>query len=66
RGLSPDDFGREFSTGREKFRFAGTDPRRPKYPISATRFSDGKSYKFTAENVALLLRAAMKDVLPNN
>jgi hypothetical protein len=63
-GLSPDDFGREFSTGRERFRVAGIDPRRPKYPISATRIPDGKGYKFTAENVALLLKAAMKDVSP--
>lgn len=64
-GLSPDDFGREFSTGLERFRVAGIDPRRPKYPISATRIPDGKGYKFTAENVALLLKAAMKDVSPN-
>jgi len=61
-GLSPDDFGREFSTGQERFRVAGIDPRRPKYPISATRIPDGKGYKFTAENVALLLKAAMRDV----
>jgi len=63
-GLSPDDFGREFSTGRERFRVAGIDPRRPKYPISATRIPDGNGYKFTAENVALLLMAAMKEVSP--
>lgn len=63
-GLSPDDFGREFSTGRERFSVAGIDPRRPKYPISATRVPDGKGDKFTAENVPLLLRAAMRDVSP--
>ena len=63
-GLSPDDFGREFSTGRERVRVAGIDPRRPKYPISARRIPDGKGYKFTTENVALLLQAAMKDVSP--
>lgn len=63
-GLSPDDFGREFSTGRERFRIAGIDPRRPKYPISALRIPDGKGYKFTPENVALLLQAAMKDISP--
>ncbi|WP_412507456.1 hypothetical protein [Roseovarius sp. SYSU LYC5161] len=63
-GLSPDDFGREFSTGRERFRVAGIEPRRPKYPISATRVPDGKGYKFTAENVALLLQAAIRDVSP--
>ena len=61
-GLSPDDFGREFSTGQERFRVAAIDPRRPKYPISATRIPDGKGYKFTAENVAVLLKAAMRDV----
>lgn len=63
-GLRPDDFGREFSTGRERFRLAGIDPSRPKYPISAVRIPDGKGFKFTAENVALLLNAAMKDVSP--
>ncbi|WP_246018296.1 hypothetical protein [Pelagibacterium montanilacus] len=63
-GLSPDDFGREFSTGRDRFRVAGIDPRRPKYPISANRIPDGKGYKFTAENVAFLLQAAIKDVTP--
>lgn len=64
-GLSPDDFGREFSTGQEWFRVAGINPRRPKYPISATRLLDGKGYKFTAANVAMLLKVAIKDVSPS-
>jgi len=64
-GLSPDDFGREFSTGQEWFRVAGINPRRPKYPISATRLVDGKGFRFTAENVAMLLKASMKDVSPD-
>ena len=63
-GMSPDDFGREFSTVLERFRVVGIDPRRPKYPISVARNPDGKRYKFTAENMALLLKAAMKDVSP--
>ncbi len=63
-GLSPDDFGREFSTGRDRFRVAGLNPRRPRYPVSATRIPDGKGYKFTAENVALLLKASLKDISP--
>ncbi|ROT98117.1 hypothetical protein [Histidinibacterium lentulum] len=63
-GLSADDFGREFSTGRERFRVTGIDPRRPRYPISAKRIPDGKDYKFTAENVARLLQAAMRTVSP--
>lgn len=52
-------------TGRERIRVAGIDPRRPKYPISATRIPDGKGYKFIAENVALLLQAAMEDMSPD-
>lgn len=37
-------------------------PVRPKCPISARRIPDGAGYEFTAETVALLLQAAMKDV----
>ncbi|MGP3699835.1 hypothetical protein [Rhodobacter sp. NSM] len=63
-GLSPEDYGREFSTGRARFRIAGLDPRRPRYPVSAERIPDGQGFKFTADHVALLLRAEMKDVTP--
>jgi hypothetical protein len=63
-GLSPSDFGREFSTGRDKFKITGIDPRRPKYPISAERVPDRQGFKFTGEQVALLLQAGMKDVTP--
>lgn len=63
-GLSPADYGRPFSTGREQFRITGIDPRRPKYPVSAERIPDGQGFKFTAEQVALLLQKGMKDVTP--
>ena len=63
-GLSPADYGRQFSTGREQFRITGIDPRRPKYPVSAERIPDGQGFKFTAEQVALLLQSGMKDVTP--
>lgn len=63
-GLSPADYGRQFSTGREHFRITGIDPRRPKYPVSAERIPDGQVFKFTAEQVALLLQKGMKDVTP--
>lgn len=63
-GLSPADYGRQFSTGREHFRITGIDPRRPKYPVSAERIPDGQGFKFTAEQVALLLQKGMKDVTP--
>lgn len=59
-GLSAADFGCEFSTGRERFRITGIDPKRPRYPISAERIPDRKGFKFTAENVAILLQAQSK------
>lgn len=63
-GLSPTDFGRQFSTGREHFRITGIDPRRPKYPVSAERIPDGQGFKFTIEQVAILLQKGMRDVTP--
>ena len=55
-GLSPDDFGQEFSTGRETFRIVGIETRRPKYPINVERQPDRQGFKFTAENVAMCLK----------
>ena len=63
-GLSAADYGRQFSTGREQFRIVGIDPRRPKYPVSAERIPDGQGFKFTADQVALLLQKGMRDVTP--
>lgn len=63
-GLSPADFGRQFSTGRESFRITGIDPRRPKYPVSAQRIPDGQGFKFSIEQVATQLQKGMKDVTP--
>ena len=63
-GLSAADYGRQFSTGRETFRLVGIDPRRPKYPISAERIPDGQGFKFTADQVSLLLQKGMRDVTP--
>ncbi|MCP4779746.1 MAG: hypothetical protein GY877_03095, partial [Hyphomicrobium sp.] len=56
-GLAPQDYGAEFSNGRERFRITGIDPKRPKYPISVERLPDRQNFKFTAENVTLLLKA---------
>ncbi|MDT8855942.1 hypothetical protein RNZ50_13155 [Paracoccaceae bacterium Fryx2] len=64
-GLSATDYGRQFSTGRETFRIVGIDPRRPKYPVSAERIPDGQGFKFTSDQVALLLQKEMRDVTPN-
>ncbi|MDX8481530.1 hypothetical protein RFN28_24150 [Mesorhizobium sp. VK24D] len=59
-GLAASDLGREFTTGSERFRITGIDPKRPKYPISAERIPDRRGFKFTAENVAMLLKAQTK------
>lgn len=59
-GLAASDFGREFTTGSDRFRITGIDPKRPKYPISAERIPDRRGFKFTAENVAMLLQAKAK------
>jgi len=56
-GLAASDFGSEFVIGGERFRITGIDPKRPKYPVSAERQPDRRSFKFKAENVALLLQA---------
>ena len=63
-GLSPTDYGRQFSTGREQFRITGIDPRRPKYPVSVVRIPDGQEFKFTVDQVALLLQQGVRDVTP--
>ena len=54
-GLRADHFGAEFVSNGECFRITGLNPNRPRYPISAERIFDGRSFKFTAENVALKL-----------
>ena len=59
-GLASSDFGREFTAGGERFRITGIDPKRPKYPVSAERLPDRRGFKFTAENVAMLLKAQSK------
>lgn len=61
-GLSAADYGRQFSTGRELFKITGIDPRRPKYPVSAERIPDGQGFKFSSDQVALLLQKGMRDV----
>lgn len=59
-GLEAADFEREFVAGGERFRITGIDPRRPKYPISVKRIPDRRRFKFTADNVVMLLKAQAK------
>jgi len=57
-GLSPDDFGAEFSHRGSRFRVRGIKPKSTRYPVLAERLSDGKTFKFEAELVKSLLPAA--------
>ena len=55
-GLEPSDFGRTFRTRDELFRIVAINPNRPKYPISVERVSDGRGFKFPADNVVIYLQ----------
>ena len=57
-GLEPADYGRTFRSQGQTFRITAINPNRHKYPISAERLADGRSYKFAAENVVMYLRAS--------
>jgi len=57
-GLEPSDHGRTFRSNDELFRIVAINPNRPKYPVSAERISDGKGFKFPAENVVMYLRCS--------
>ena len=56
----PNNFEREFITGGQRVRITGIDPRRPKYPLPVERIPDRRSFKFTADNVAMLLKTRVK------
>lgn len=55
-GLEPSDYGRTFKSRDEMFRIVAINPNRPKYPISAERVSDGRGFKFPADNVVMYLQ----------
>lgn len=50
-GLEPDDLGREFRTGRGRYRITGLSSYRPKFPINGVDVVTGKPFKFTLEMV---------------
>jgi len=55
-GLEPSDYGRTFRSRDELYRIVAINPNRPKYPISAERVSDGRGFKFPADNVVMYLQ----------
>jgi hypothetical protein len=57
-GLEPSDYRRTFRSQKDLFRIMSINPNRPKYPISAERVSDGRGFKFPAENVVMYLQCS--------
>lgn len=52
-GMVPDHFGAEFEVNGSIYKVSGLNLRAKKYPVIATKLSDGRSYKFPAETVKL-------------
>ena len=50
-GFKSEDLGREFMSNGTRFRITGLRRRRRKFPICGVRVSDGKGFKFPAEQV---------------
>jgi len=63
-GLEPSDYGRTFKARGEMYRVVAINPNRPKYPISVERVSDGRGFKFPAEDVILYMRNAEGHFVP--
>jgi hypothetical protein len=60
-GLLASDFGRTFRDSKgEAYRITGIVTKRHRYPISATRLSDGGGTKWSALSVLALLKASTK------
>lgn len=57
--LRPGDLNAMFTVNGSVYRIDGLKPSRRKYPINATRVSDGKQYKF---GVVSVLRALKRDI----
>jgi len=57
-GLSPDDYGREFTNHKgNTFKICGLASRSRKYPVLATKIGSDDVYKFSVEQVRRLLAA---------
>lgn len=54
-GVKPEDLGRTFAFNGRNFTLTGLNPRRPKFPFSATCKEDGKSYKLPKAGVVSAL-----------
>jgi len=55
-GFELEDFGKEFMSNGVKYRISGLKRRRRKFPIAATRVSDGVGFKFPAGRVLQALK----------
>lgn len=55
-GLEASDLGKEFVLRGETYKIKGLSSRSTKFPIFATKLSDGKCYKFPEDMVKTLLK----------
>lgn len=56
-GLVADDFGRQFSFGKNLYKIVGCSPKSFKFPVLAARIPDGKTFKFKVDDVKKTLGA---------
>ncbi len=61
--LRPEDLGREFLMNGEKWTLYGLNVATPRYPIVATKLSDGRNYKLRAAAVKLALERTDTEAL---
>ena len=54
-GLKATDLGRRFVSNGSEFVISGLKPRNRKYPIIATKVSDGKTFKFSEDGMSARL-----------
>jgi hypothetical protein len=55
-GLHPDDLGGTFTSQGTQYRITGLKTRRPKYPVTGARVSDGRTFKFPASSVTNVIQ----------
>jgi hypothetical protein len=61
-GLKPDQYGAIIKHGRESYKLVGFSPRSTRFPILATRLSDGKTFKLPESAIVGLQSKDHKDL----
>jgi hypothetical protein len=63
-GIDPNALGTTFMHQGTEYRITGLVTRRPKYPVSAERVSDGRSFKFPSKVVSVKARGLNEGLTP--